>query len=65
MILKISISGVKNIIIIDIEFPAKITPLNASIAKQNRFLLLKLTTYRGAVLEQGAVYKTWFFKRPG
>ncbi len=29
------------------------------------FRLLELTRYRGAVLEQGAVYKTWFFKRSG
>ncbi len=34
-------------------------------AKQNCSLLLELTTYRGAVLEQRAVYKTWFFRRPG
>ncbi len=29
------------------------------------FHLLELTRYRGAVLEQEEVYKTWFFKRPG
>ncbi len=38
-----------------------VTPV---LQNKTRFYLLELTRYRGAVLEQGAVYKTWFFKRP-
>ncbi len=33
--------------------------------KKPGFILLKLTTHRGAVLQQGEVSKTWFFRWPG
>ncbi len=41
-----------------------VTP-TPTLQKKTGFHLLELRRYRGAVLEPGGVYKTWFFKRPG
>ncbi len=39
--------------------------LHSSYNTEDYIAWLELTRYRGAVLEQGAFYKIWFFRRPG